>query len=170
MHIAIAFIGSIPKFHLVRCLEMSREDNPVTDCGIMYGLKRYQQDSEIILQGGNKTVENIINSFRTPELASRVRLEAYRVLSRCLLYLSEKFLTLESPLTLAIRGEKSITLAVEELPSSKICCSPSSLDQKAYLYLCQFTGEERKIVKDSLIETLHDMRDKFLDKIGMCPS
>ena len=56
VHIAIAFIGSIPKFHLVRCVEMSRGDNPVTDCRITHGLKRYQQDSGEILQGGNKTV------------------------------------------------------------------------------------------------------------------
>ena len=131
VHVTIAFIGRIPKFHLVRFVEMSRGDNPGADCGIIYGLKRHRQGGEVILQGGHKKVGSIVNSFKTPELESRVRLEAYRVISRCLIYLSEKFLTLQSPLTLAIRWGGIIVDAVGELYSSKLRRHPSSLDQKA---------------------------------------
>ena len=124
--LTICFVGSIPKWHLVRCVEMNREDSTKTDVGIIHGLKRYKDDIQTILAGKNKTVENVINSFSVPSMIPRVRLECYRVLSRCLLYMNEKFLTFNSPLSEAIRGEKSIYEAVEELPVTKICCSPSA--------------------------------------------
>ena len=73
--LTICFVGSIPKWRLVRCVEMKREDSTKTDVGINHGLKRYRDDILIILDGKNETVENLVNSFSVPSMIPRVRLE-----------------------------------------------------------------------------------------------
>ena len=52
--LTICFVGSIPKWHLVRCVEMNREDSTKTDVGVIHGLKRYKDDIQTILAGENK--------------------------------------------------------------------------------------------------------------------
>ena len=144
---------------------MNRDDGVATDVGIIHGLGRYKEGVQIMLDGENKTIDNAINAFSVPDMIPQVRLGCYRVLSRRLLYLGGEFLTFNSPLSQAIRGEKCISEEVCELPVSKYDVRNHPWAKKV-LYMRQFDGEEKATAKDSLREVPHGLREKYLGKGG----
>ena len=61
--ILICFVGSIPKYHLVRCVEMNKNETSSNERGISYGLSQYKTDVANILRGKGKRCVCLIETF-----------------------------------------------------------------------------------------------------------
>ena len=124
---------------------------------------------DFIAQGKNGLVENVLETSSDALNVNVLRMECWRVLIRSTVFLCEKIVNYKSPLWRGIHGVVSPEQSVAELKSSKLCCTPSSLDLKAAHYMARFDGEPLKKLEASLVRIVGVLKKVVMGK-GGCSS